>query len=102
MWPKASITLARPHPMFDILLILTAVTTSALSIRELSRLDRLAHEFRAYARAQDKASSDVLSTMAGHHELDKHQQILRTEALVSCTSLLLSVLCLLGVVIISW
>lgn len=88
--------------MFDILLILTAVVASALSIRELGRLDCLAHEFRAYSRAQDKTSSDGLSAMVGDHELDKHQQILRMEALVSCTGLLLSVLCLLGVVIISW
>lgn len=88
--------------MFDILLLLTAVVASTLSIRELGRLDCLAHEFRAYSRAQDKTSSDVLATIAGRHELDKHQQILRMEALVSCTGLLLSVLCLLSVVIISW
>ncbi|MGI9505077.1 MAG: hypothetical protein ACR2RE_18690 [Geminicoccaceae bacterium] len=88
--------------MFEILLILVAVVTAILSLRELGRLDRLAHEFRAYAQATDRASSDVLLAMAGHHALDKHQQILRTEALASCMSLLFFVLCLFAVVIISW
>ena len=88
--------------MFEILLILTALVSAALSFRELDRLDRLDHEFRTYAQANDKASGDVLSVLAAHRGLDKHQQILRTEALVSCAGLLLSVLCLLGVVIVSW
>jgi len=88
--------------MFEILLTLAALVTAMLCLRELGRLDRLAHEFSTYAQATDKASSDVLSALAGYHALDKHQQILRTEALASCVSLLFSVLCLLAVVIISW
>ncbi|MDH3660154.1 MAG: hypothetical protein OEU92_09000 [Alphaproteobacteria bacterium] len=88
--------------MSDLLLAGIAVVMAMACIRQLVRLDRLAREFRCHANEIGTGSGDIFQALADHLNLDKHQRILRAEALVTTGAFILPFCCLLGLVIVSW